>query len=435
MGGGIFVRESKVNNGEFFECDLTDPLEICTDAQTPQRYTITAIYSGLPVVEIHTPNEEEILNKDKWIENSTIRIIKPNGEIDLESAMSVKARGNATFRLEKKGYSLKLDNKSEVLGMSQNKRWVLLANAVDKSLIRNALGLEISRLTCMQWTPRGTFVELVINGEHRGNYFLCESIKIGKNRVNVKDLQDGDKLTGGYVLEVDSHYDEDYKFKSPIKNLPYMFHDPDKISNLQYEYIRDYIAQTENAIYDDILFADEKYLEYIDLDTFADWWIATEITQNHEPNEPNSVFMNKDQGEKLKMGPVWDFDVYTFNSTFRLDTLAIRNALYYDKLFESPAFIRKLKERWMVLKPQYESQIPAYITEISTKIEPSVKLNYYLWPYKWEIDASNIDWTTPDNILSWMDSYTSYEDAIDKINSSFMKKLRNLDLFITHLSD
>ena len=89
----------------------------------------------------------------------------------------------------------------------------------------------------------------------------------------------------------------------------------------------------------------------------------------------------------------------------------------------------------MVLKPKYELYIPTYINEIASAIESSVYLNHSVWPYKWETDASNIDWTTPDNELSWNDSYTSFENAIETIKNSFLKKLRKLDTFIVQLEE
>ena len=424
-GGGIFKTDGlKVKNGQKLSLDLTNKQVIRTEGTQSYYYEIECYYSGLPILEINKPNNVEVISKEDWISDTSMRIINPDGSIDCEGGLSIKGRGNATWTDEKKGYALKLDEKSKILGMKSDKRWVLLPNGKDRTLIRNALGFEIARLTDLEWTPSGKFVELILNGEHLGNYYLAEKIKVGSNRLNI------DK-ENGFLMEMDSHYDEPFKFKSLIKEIPYMFKDPDEVSDDQVVVMQTFINLLEESIYDDNKFSNGDYNRYIDIGTFVDWWIALELSQNQEPNHPASCFCYKDKDSKLKMGPVWDYDVYTFNSVYRLDTLAIRNALYYDKLFAAPEFKDKLKQRWAELKPKFEVRIPTYIDDLYNRIRPSALLNHYIWQFDWSVDMRWVKLDTPYNSLSWRDNYTDYDNAIETIQQTFRKKLNNLDMFIT----
>ena len=145
------------------------------------RYASLASEStGLPLVYINTPNNESITSKDIWLDPlTTITAINLDGSIDYEAAdLAIKGRGNSTWQLPKKPYALKLGAKSEILGMKKHKRWCLLANWMDRTNIRNDIAFHIAKQTNLAWTPSGKFVELILNGEHKGNYYLCEQIQV-----------------------------------------------------------------------------------------------------------------------------------------------------------------------------------------------------------------------------------------------------------------
>ena len=124
--------------------------------------------TGLPVVYIDTPEAQPITSKEIWMEGVNLLIFNADGSLDYEGSTQMKGRGNSTWtQFPKKPYALKLDKKAKILGMPSHKRWCLLANWMDRTLIRNAVAFEISRRTELAWTPNGFFVELVLNGEKR----------------------------------------------------------------------------------------------------------------------------------------------------------------------------------------------------------------------------------------------------------------------------
>lgn len=386
------------------------------------RYTFEIVKSGLPILYINTPNEAEIPNKyQDWLADCEMQLYNSDGSIDFEGTTNIRGRGNSTWNYAKKPYALKLDNKASLLGMPKHKRWVLLANYLDRTLLRNRIAFYISTLTDLAWTPRGQYVELVLNGKHKGSYYLCEQIKIDENRVNIREMEStdtiGEALTGGYLLELDKNYDEVNKFRSHIQDLPYMIKEPDEdaLSAQQFDYIQSYITNFENELYNN--FAARLWADDIDFTTFIDWWLVHELTNNEEPEHPKSTYMYKERNDVLKAGPVWDFDWGTFTPDRSAEYSCMEGPLYYEQLFKDAEFIAQLKERWTLLKPQFET-VPAYIQEESLKIEVSNNINIEMWPISERING---DETMP------------YSEAVTRMIEAYNLKIQWLDETITNL--
>lgn len=372
--------------------------------------------TGLPIVVVNTPNSDPITNKVDWKAGATMTIINPDMTIDYQGTLSIKGRGNLSWTFPKKPYALKLDKKEKILGMNKHKRWCLLANWADRTMMRNAVAFEISRNTKLAWTPSGKFVEVVFNGKHIGNYFLCEQIKVDANRVNITELDtkttEDKGITGGYILEIDSYYDEVYKFRSGIKNFPWMFKDPDEVNEFQFNWIQNYVNEMENALYDATKFANREFADYMDLESFVDWWFVNELTMNLEIIHPKSCYMHKDVNGKMTAGPVWDYDYGTFipgaTASYRG-----KNDLYYPRLFLDPTFVTMVKTRWAQFKPAFETNIPAFIDATKSQIEKSDELNAPMWPIVGS-DANG-------------DETMNFEEAVARLRTTYLAKLRWLN--------
>ena len=377
--------------------------------------------TGLPRVLINTPGNAEITSKEEWIEASSIMIINTDGTIDYEANdLSIRGRGNSTWGFPKKPYALKLGKKAEILGMSKHKRWVLLANWMDRTSIRNDVAFQIAKKTSLSWTPNGKFVEVILNGMHLGNYYLCEQIKVDKNRVNIAEMKstdvEGDAITGGYLVELDVNFDEVNKFYSATRNLPYMFKEPDEdvLQPVQLDYFQNYVNTMESYLYADNWLENREYTDYIDIGSFIDWWFVYELSMNSEPGHPKSTYMHKDRLGKLIAGPVWDFDWATFVPS-KTSSFQIKNSIYYNRLFEDSEFITEVKRRWTAYKPLFE-QIPAYIRDIASQIEKSNEIDHTMWPlspfFSGQING---------------DQDLSFEEAIERLSSTYMSKFEYMD--------
>lgn len=396
--------------------DFSAPVsyQIISSQGVEQMFTVEVSNTGLPVVNIETPNAVAITSKDVWTESSSMRIDLADGTNSYSGSLSIRGRGNSTWGYPKKPFAIKLDEKAEILGMPKHKRWVLLANWMDRTLLRNHVAFKIAKSTDLEWTPNGQFVEVILNGAHLGNYYLCEQIKIDKNRVNVNEMKStdvsGEDITGGYLMELDVNYDEVNKFRSTVFNLPFMMKEPDEdaLNAEQFEYIRNYINNIEYELSLNDYSITRKYAEYIELNSFVDWWLVHELTLNGEPRHPKSSYMYKNKSSKIKAGPVWDFDWGTFGP---VTGFCIKNAIWYGKLFSDPVYVQLVKDRWSILKPKFE-QIDRFIEEEAIKIEKSAEVDSRMWPNNQNING---------------DEALTYEDAVQRMRNAYKIRLQWLD--------
>lgn len=376
----------------------------------------------LPIVYLTTPGAQKIVSKDNWLKDCKIRIMTPDGDEDLNASnVSLRGRGNSTWTYPKKPYAIKLNNKEEVLGMPKHKRWVLLANWMDRTLLRNSVAFEIARKTSLSWTPRGTFVEVVLNGTHLGNYYLCEQIKVDKNRVNIAELKETDTedpaITGGYLVELDTYFDEINKFKTTYRQLPVNIKEPeeDVYNKEQKTYLENYFNKIESILYGENPPVDESYADYINVTSFIDWWLVHELTTNGEANHPKSSYMHKDRGGKLTAGPVWDFDWGTFRPN--VNGFAIKNSIWYNSLFQDPEFIAAVKTRWNTLKPDFEA-ISRFIDEQAAYIRESAETDNNMWPITQNVNG---------------DEKMNYDDAVIRLRKAYKERINLLDKNIGNL--
>lgn len=332
--------------------------------------------TGLPVVYIETENMSPVDSKENYINAGMI--IKDNGKVQYDNTLRIRGRGNATWTYPKKPYRLKLDKKASILGMDDERDWVLLANYCDKTLLRTGIALELSRLMDFPFTVEDRFVEVVLNGEYLGNYQLVEQVEQGENRVNIPD--------DGFLFERDGYYKEEINYFETSRGYGYSFKNPDPEDDLtpdQWEYIKNYMNEFEAVLassrFNDL---ENGYTRYIDVQSFVKWFIYQNILANMDTN----LYMTKDDmaDSKIVMGPTWDFEwsigigwydgarprpagYYVWES----------NAFYYDRLLQDPSFKSKIKEMWQNIT--VEDQILAYIDNTVSYLEKSQELNFRRW--------------------------------------------------------
>jgi len=290
--------------------------------------------------------------------------------------------------------------------MPKDRRWVLLANYTDKSMLRNALGFALGKESNLDWTPDARFVDLYINGDYRGTYQICQKVEESSNRVDIGD--------GGYLLEVDQEVrigPEDIT----TKNDNYLFNIKEpklSLNDENYLFIEDFLKQTEEAIWsDDFDDPELGYPKYLDVEAMVDWYLVNEIARNTDSKFFTSVFMNLKPGGKLKMGPLWDFDLgfgnVDYNDNYKTDGFFLKDEAWMKRLFEDPDFVEKVKQRFLYfysLKGQFEN----HIRERAAYLQERQELNYtrwetlgsYVWPNKvyFETYEEEVDY-----LVHWLD--------------------------------
>ena len=198
-----------------------------------------------------------------------------------------------------------------------------------------------------------------------------------------------------------------------------MFKEPDEdaLNTQQFNYMKNYINTLETVLYDDDLFSSRIYENYLDINSFIDWWLVHELTNNGEPNHPKSSYMHKDKLGKLKAGPVWDFDYGTFTPSSSTTGLYIANSLYYDKLFQDTEFKTKVKERWTLLKTELLN-ISTFIEDEKTKLLKSADINIRLWPISSRVNG---------------DETLNFKEAVERLKTSFNTRMQVLDNNINNM--
>lgn len=360
--------------------------------------TASVAYTALPVLYINTPDNAGIKSKNEWLENILVSMTgASNKKWNFEAvSASIRGRGNSTWKNPKKPYALKFDIKQEITGFPEHKRWVLLANYLDNSFIRNDCAFYLSKTFEMDWTPRGNFVDLVLNGEYQGLYWLGEDVRVHKDRVNINDGEDDieDSKDKDYLIEMDKYYDEPVKFRSPIRDLPYMIKNDDymvdengKLSSggeARLERLQEKIERLEQLLYPDCKKGDdtnncsspdESYLGTIDADSWIKFWFVNEIMDNTELGYPKSTYFSFNSANNmLKAGPVWDFD---WSSLKERSNCILKSSIYYNALFKSPLFRTRTKELWN----EYfeEISISSHIELMRSKLAVAAEYDTMLW--------------------------------------------------------
>ena len=382
------------------------------------------VISGIPSVYVELTGEVIPGQKEDRL-GCTVKILDQDNSEILSSAGGIRLRGNGTRYLEKSPYDLKLDKKESVLGMPKDKRWVLLANYLDRTSLRNDVGLEIARRAKgMAWNPKGEFVSLYYDGQYRGLYYLCEKIKISKDRVNIDELNAGDieepELTGGYLLEFDNNKDEKI-YWTDIFNYPVKIKEPDEVTDVQAKYMIGYLNSLESVLSDDKRVAQHEYEDFIDVESFIDWWLTGEIVMCKDYNGPGSVYMYKERSGKLFAGPIWDLDLYTFSSEVHdINYFLLDGSVYYSALLKDTKFRDAVKMEWKKLKADLENgfSIYDYIDARSKLIEEEIARDDSLYPYR-----------TYSYILSG-DEYESFRTAVEMMKSFLKARIAALDILI-----
>lgn len=505
-GAVVYVNDVEQTSGES-EQDFSSTVTYTVmweDGSASRDYQVTVTNTGLPVVVLTQNDPDNVYSEsgenqytevskvymgttipskvtdfDNLESSSTIQIYE-NGIISLNETCGFRLRGNSSQLFPKRPMAIKLDNKQSVLGMPKHKRWCLLAGWTDRSMIRNAVAFTIANAIKdhftntsetdadgygLRWNPSGKNVELVLNGVHVGNYFLCEQIKIDDNRLAINepyDAKDNPTFANcGFLLESDDAYDEDFKFKTSSYSIPFMFKDEvtTSMQNTVYNYVNSIEQNLMNRNY-------STAYNNLHINSIIDWWFVQELAMNYEYRHPKSVYTYKDGEGKLHGGPVWDFDYQTFpnvsvvnsnkdsensgynyynngNNKIKYSYSTLLHTLYssssepfmwYPLLFaDSDTFVPRVKARWNSLYATL-SGIVATIRTLGEANKKSDEYNKAMWPMN-----SGERYTRRDDNSTWFidccgdEGLNSYDAVIENLISVYQSRLDAMNTAINNL--
>lgn len=346
---------------------------------------------GLPHITITTVNNESIVEKKKYLR--AYLVVDGKGFYDnfIDSAR-IRGRGNSTWSFPKKPYKLKLDKKASIFGFGEEKEWVLLANYLDPVHMLNLTALKAGQLLGVPFTNSAVSVDVTFNGQYLGVYTFTEQIQISKHRVNIDKKE-------GVLLELDTYFDEDFKFYSPNYKLPVMVKRPKlekespEMQTRLFDKIKTDFITLENALFA-ADFPNNNYKDYIDITSIVKYLIVYNLTDNREIAHPKSTYLHKDKEGKYYMGPIWDFDwAYGYEGTRKhfavydaplLKPIAHTDVGYkfFTRFLEDPEVKNLYKKEWHNFKTNYLPLILEYIDINMINIAPSQKKDNILWNHK-----------------------------------------------------
>ena len=351
----------------------------------------------LPVMYITTENNKPITSKEDYL-NATYYLdamgISGYENIGSKAApknMEIRGRGNYSWTgFDKKPYRIKLADKQALLGMKKSKHFALLAHADDsqnqKGFLRNAVGFELSKMLGMTYTPDAKPLEVVLNGDYIGLYFLTETIRVDKDRVNIVEQEDeetdSEKITGGWLVEIDN-YDSDPHItiaEGDRYTMWITYKTPEVLSYLQEQYLTQQMKLIDNLVYGDK--NSNELWNHLDMDALAKFYIVQELTDNYESFH-GSCYLHKDIGANAKwnFGPVWDF-----GSSFNRDKSQymyqgdVWHNHWIPEICKFPAFMNRVKEIWNEFYNGKYNDIYTFIDAHESLIKQAVVKDKERWP-------------------------------------------------------
>ena len=349
--------------------------------------------TNLPLLVINTANSKELPANDKETTLECNMVVIKDGKKNAEGKGNVKHRGNSTLNAAKKSYRSKFDEKTQLLSLpAKAKKWVLFANHYDKTLLRNRVGFKLSSLFGMKYTPQCEYVDLILNGDFKGNYLLCDQIQVGKGRVELTELDSSSnsepEISGGYLIEGDAFAEKEPSYFKTTKDILFAIKYPsaDDITPQQKEYIQKKFDAVINEIYSD-------KLDSLDLESFSKYFLVQEFGANID-SIWSSFYLTKERGDdKIYVGPVWDMDLAFDNDIFlyptnKKDNFAFKyqysNGGMQDlvmKILSNEDCLGKIKKQWDHLTNNVFSKedLLLFIDEQVKYLDESQKLNFKRW--------------------------------------------------------
>ena len=412
----IQISNSSVNN---FNLNLNYNVE-ALNGNTKSYSVMLESFTKLPVLLIDTENKSDIISKEDYLKGQLTFIGRNYKNPYYKKEIKIRGRGHFTWQQPKKPYQLKFNEKTSFFDMPSDKKWIFLANFIDKTMARTRLAFELGYISNLDWTAKSQFAEVFLNDEYIGTYQISEKVEEDDHRVNIGN--------NGYLVEVDQSdkmKSDDIYFSTP-RNIYFNIKSPEiTLNSDEFNYVKSYISEVETILYAQN-YDGEKLRDLIDIDSFVDFYLINEISKNNDAAFWSSTYMTLLPGEKLKMGPVWDFDVAFGNININENWLSSgwhmkERSRWIKMLFRDEVFIKKVKERF-----NYYYNNKKRILDLSNSLSKRLKksriennkvwktLGYYYFP-QYVYDFSSFE-EEHEYLNNWINErYEWLKDAIDEL--------------------
>ena len=374
---GALDREGGTLTGAFADRD-----RVTLTLEGGRTETVCLRQSSLPSLRL-TLNGTTLdqIHQDKDVKYPGNDLVLTDGDDVLTGAVEIKGRGNSTWReYAKKPYQIKFSKKTSVLGMPAAKKWILLANASDDSMIRTRLVYDAAEQMDFPFVTEYQYVDLWIDGQYLGVYLLGEKAEIGKGRLNLQD-------PAGAMFELDNGFatDEDHYFFEGRLNSYFALkeiveeddgHIQQAMTNFQTAMTRLTTALTSQG-WENLSLS--QLNEMIDVDSLARYYLMNEYVLNGESFFTSFFWYQDGASDVLHVGPLWDFDTCMGNKNEKVtDYNASSTSVLMKKMLNIPAFYQRVQELYARYKPVLTG-MAGQVDGLRDEIGVSADLNYLRW--------------------------------------------------------
>ena len=374
---GTLDRDSGTLTGAFADRD-----RVTLTLEGGRTETVCLRRSSLPSLRL-TLNGTTLdqIHQDKDVKYPGNDLVLTDGDDVLTGTVEIKGRGNSTWReYAKKPYQIKFSKKTSVLGMPAAKKWILLANASDDSMIRTRLVYDAAEQMDFPFVTEYQYVDLWIDGQYLGVYLLGEKAEIGKGRLNLQD-------PAGAMFELDNGFatDEDHHFFESRLNSYFALkeiveeddeHIQQAMTNFQTAMTRLTTALTSQG-WENLSLS--QLNEMIDVDSLARYYLMNEYVLNGESFFTSFFWYQDGASDVLHVGPLWDFDTCMGNKNEKVtDHNASSTSVLMKKMLNIPAFYQRVQELYTRYKPVLTG-MAGQVDGLRDEIGVSADLNYLRW--------------------------------------------------------
>ena len=376
-------------------------------------------YAGIPRIVIETENQQAIKDRETEIPAKLQIWGEKNSESEILN-LTIKGRGNSSWEvMPKKGYKIEFEKKQSMLGMPKDKDWALISNYADKSLMRNYLAYRLSTALNASYAPKCEFAELYVNGKYLGVYLVTETIKRSEGRINIP------KNDNSYIVEFDQKYkaDEQIVFSDVItangKGKPFRIHDPKNASESVLENVKKHIEDFETFLLSIKNQENNDVENWLDIDESVKHYWVQELLKNPDAGFYTSVYFTWIKGEKIKLGPVWDFDLAAGNAVSEgnntVDEFVLRSSYWNKYLFKDSFYSQNMIDFWNQ-KHEYFSSILDSIDVYKSRLELPAQNNFKRWNI---LEKTSEPWHPK--------SFKTYEAAVDWLKDWIANRILWID--------
>ena len=348
----------------------------------PVDSIVSMVLGGnIPTLYIDTETYvDEIESKEEYLTANLKYEPYGDGTEVLEQTVNIRGRGNSSWLFPKKPYRLKFDKKQKIGGLNKAKSFVLLSNYIDNTLMRNAVAMKVAELAELPYTNIIIPVNLVFNGQQRGNYMLTNKLGINSGSIDIDETQ-------GILWEFDTNFDEEFKFRSELFDLPCMVKDPDfhEITDDSEEAIEEIWSFWKKDLEDAFqLVSEGKWREAFDEEELIKYLIVQNLVLNTEIEFPKSLYIYKENpNEKYKFGPCWDYDwAFDYHQNIQRGVLYrdCGSDAFFSNFFNDKQFIENYREAFNKFCDEHLDDIMDFIDSYAATIRDSALADALIWP-------------------------------------------------------